>query len=173
MTNESTVTVGSKRTGRPKGSANVTTREVRQAIANFVGGNTQRMDEWLAQLAYGIPKVNAKGDVIRDGDGAVVWVNRPAPGDALAAIGNLAEYFVPKLSRQEVEASVRHEMPKDVTAMSTDDLKRLVLHHLGVDAVEGEYSTVKQQVPEFLQPAQEATTQPRAATDATEPPEAR
>lgn len=65
--------------GRPKGMKNKSTGYAREAIARFVDGNAERLQEWLDQIA-------AK-------DGAKA---------AMACFIDLIEYHVPKLSRAEV-----------------------------------------------------------------------
>ena len=65
--------------GRPKGLPNKSTANARQAIARFVDGNSERLQEWLDQIAA------------QDG-----------PAAAFKCFSDLIEYHVPKLSRAEV-----------------------------------------------------------------------
>ena len=67
------------RAGRPKGLPNKTTAVAREAIARFVDGNSERLQEWLDQIAA------------QDG-----------PAAAFKCFSDLIEYHVPKLSRAEV-----------------------------------------------------------------------
>lgn len=65
--------------GRPKGTKNKSTQNAKEAIARFVDGNTERLQEWL--------------DEIYESDG---------PHAAFKCFSDLIEYHVPKLSRSEV-----------------------------------------------------------------------
>ena len=67
------------RAGRPKGLPNKTTAVAREAIARFVDGNSERLQEWLDQIAA------------QDG-----------PAAAFKCFSDLIEYHVPKLARQEL-----------------------------------------------------------------------
>lgn len=118
--------------GRPKGSVNRSTANARKAIADFVDGSTPHLLEWLAQTANGIPKTDANGEVLRDHEGGTKWVVKPDPAGAIKAVSDIAEYHLPKLSR--TEATVTHNNELDVTQMSTNDLKLMVLRQAGIDA---------------------------------------
>ena len=124
------------------------TKRSREAIAAFIDGNLGHLNTWLMQVASGIPKCNARGEHLRDGEGSVVWVNKPDPQAAIKAIAEIAEYHMPKLSRQEVSATVEHVDP---TKMSKAQLERAILASLGVDAVDGEFVQVPDALPAFLQ----------------------
>ncbi len=65
--------------GRPRGVPNKVTANAREAIARFVDGNCQRMQEWLDQVAQ------------QDG-----------PLAAFKCLTDVIEYHVPKLARTEV-----------------------------------------------------------------------
>jgi hypothetical protein len=65
--------------GKPKGALNKTTKNAREAIANFVDNNANRLQEWLDQIAA------------EDG-----------PKAAWNCVMDLIEYHVPKLARTEV-----------------------------------------------------------------------
>jgi hypothetical protein len=65
--------------GRPKGQQNKTTLAAREAIARFVDGNAERLQEWL--------------DEVHDRDG---------PLAAIKCFSDLIEYHVPKLARTEI-----------------------------------------------------------------------
>jgi hypothetical protein len=67
--------------GRPKGAPNKTTAKAREAFALFVESNSERMQEWLDEIASD-PKHGPK-----------------AAFDLLLAV---SEYHVPKLARTEV-----------------------------------------------------------------------
>jgi hypothetical protein len=69
------------RAGRPKGTPNKATAKAREAFANFVDANSERMQEWLEAIATD-PKHGPK-----------------VAFDCLMAV---SEYHVPKLARTEV-----------------------------------------------------------------------
>jgi len=123
--------------GRPFGAVAKTTRESRKAIALFVDQNLPRLDNWLQQVANGLPKVDAEGKPIRDNQGSVVYVVKPDPVAAIKCVTDIAEYHLPKLSRSEQSAVVRVEQGElDVSTMNLADLKRYVLRQAGIDATE-------------------------------------
>ena len=70
--------------GRPKGSPNRATADVRAAIATFAEGNAHKLQEWLDRIAEG-------------SDG-----NRPDPAKAADLYLRAIEYHIPKLARTEV-----------------------------------------------------------------------
>jgi hypothetical protein len=70
-----------KGAGRPLGSPNKATAKAREAFANFVDANSERMQEWLEAIASD-PKHGPK-----------------VAFDCLLAV---SEYHVPKLARTEV-----------------------------------------------------------------------
>ena len=72
--------------GRPKGVPNRSTATVREAIANLLERNAEKMDEWLQLVAYGDDELGIK----------------PAPDKALDIMQKMAEYHIPKLARTEV-----------------------------------------------------------------------
>jgi hypothetical protein len=77
--------------GRPKGVPNKSTAKAREAFALFVENNSERMQEWLEEIASD-PKHGPK-----------------AAFDLLLAV---SEYHIPKLARTEMvgdkEQPVRH-----------------------------------------------------------------
>lgn len=64
--------------GRPPGSANKSTIKAREAIAQFVDGNAQRLNGWLDAIAVDSPK------------------------DAFNCFMSVVEYNLPKLARKEL-----------------------------------------------------------------------
>lgn len=70
---------GEKLGGRPKNVPNKSTIAAREAIARFVDGNAERLQEWLDQIA--------------EIDG---------PKDAFRCLMDVMEYHVPKLARTEI-----------------------------------------------------------------------
>lgn len=72
--------------GRPRGSPNKSTAEVREAIAKLVSMNIEEVDEWLGMVAYGDESLGIK----------------PDPAKAIDLLHRMAEYHIPKLARTEV-----------------------------------------------------------------------
>ncbi len=70
--------------GRPKGSVNRATADVRAAIAVFAEGNAHKLQDWLDRVAEG-----SEG-------------NRPDPAKAADLYLRAIEYHIPKLARTEV-----------------------------------------------------------------------
>jgi|TARA_R110000822_G_scaffold46573_4_gene123896 hypothetical protein len=66
--------------GRPAGIPNKSTTKAREAIAAFVDGNADKLQEWLDQIAMD---------------------ERYGPKTAFDCFMAVAEYHVPKLARQE------------------------------------------------------------------------
>ena len=71
--------------GRPRGSPNKSTAEVREAIAKLVSMNIEEVDEWLGMVAYGDESLGIK----------------PDPAKAIDLLHRMAEYHIPKLARTE------------------------------------------------------------------------
>jgi hypothetical protein len=70
--------------GRPKGSPNRATADVRAAIAAFAEGNAHKLQDWLDRVA--------------EGSGG----NKPDPAKAADLYLRAIEYHIPKLARTEV-----------------------------------------------------------------------
>lgn len=70
--------------GRPKGSPNRATADVRAAIAAFAEGNAHKLQDWLDRVA--------------DGSGGI----KPDPAKAADLYLRAIEYHIPKLARTEV-----------------------------------------------------------------------
>ena len=81
---------------------NKATGEARQAIAKFVDGNAHRLQEWLDQVAEGVPATDASGKPVTDDSGKVRFVVAPNPEKAFSLFQSVVEYHVPKLNRSEV-----------------------------------------------------------------------
>jgi hypothetical protein len=77
---------GNRGKGRPRGSPNKSTAEVREAVAKLVSMNIEDADDWLQTIAYG------------DEQGTI----KPDPAKALDLLTKLAEFHIPKLARTEV-----------------------------------------------------------------------
>ena len=69
------------RNGRPKGVPNKSTALAREAIAKFVDGNSDRLQDWLDAIA-------------KD--------EKHGPLEAFKCFMQVTEYHVPKLARQEL-----------------------------------------------------------------------
>lgn len=87
--------------GRTKGTPNVATRDVRQAIAVFAEGNIHRLPGWL--------------DAVAEKD----------PAKAAELFMRLLEYHIPKLARTEVDVRARTRTER-LHAMSEQDLLAIV-----------------------------------------------
>ena len=66
------------RQGRPKGAANLTTREVREAYQLLVEKNIGNLEAWLKKIA------------------------EKDPNKAFDIVLRLSEYFIPKMTRTEI-----------------------------------------------------------------------
>ncbi|HMB17648.1 MAG TPA: hypothetical protein VKO61_01925 [Candidatus Paceibacterota bacterium] len=75
--------------GRPKGSANKTTTEIRQAYQTFIENNLDEFENWLAQIED--------------------------PGRKFDIVIKMSEYFMPKLARQELTGSDGEDLFKNIT----------------------------------------------------------
>lgn len=76
--------------GRPKGLANKTTTEIREAYQNLVEMNLDNMTEWLKQVA------------------------EKDPNKAMELMLKLSEYFIPKLARQEITGADGKDLFNDI-----------------------------------------------------------
>jgi hypothetical protein len=70
--------------GRPKGSPNRATADVRAAIAAFAEGNAHKLQDWLDRVAEGYGGI------------------KPDPAKAADLYLRAIEYHIPKLARTEV-----------------------------------------------------------------------
>jgi hypothetical protein len=70
--------------GRPKGSPNKATADVRAAIAAFAEGNAHKLQDWLDRVAEGYGGI------------------KPDPAKAADLYLRAIEYHIPKLARTEV-----------------------------------------------------------------------
>jgi len=76
--------------GRPSGSPNKQTRDIRQAYQNLVEMNLENMTSWLASVAAEDPE------------------------KAMDLMLKLSEYIIPKLARQEVVGNDGSDLFKNV-----------------------------------------------------------
>ena len=130
----------------------------------FVEKNVPRFTGWLEKVANGIPKVDKEGVVLRDNAGSVIYLIKPDPLGALKIVGDLTEYHLPKLVRQDVSVTgtVAHLDATDFTAedlqkLPLADLKRMALEHFQhatqrADAIDVEVVEVEV-LPSWLDPA--------------------
>jgi len=90
------------RNGRPKGSPNKSTKEIRDSFQMFVEGNQDKFDKWIEEVA------------------------EKNPAKAIELVTNLAEYILPKLSRTEVKAEVEVKEEVDLSKLPQDVLDQLL-----------------------------------------------
>lgn len=87
--------------GRPKGSPNKATRDVREAIAKLLQKNADNFGKWLKGVAEGeketFTSTDEEGNEVKEES----FVRRPDPGRALQLAMDMAEFHIPKLSRAE------------------------------------------------------------------------
>lgn len=76
--------------GRPKGAVGKTTQQAREAIAMFVEGNVDRLNDWLDQIAADSPK------------------------DAFDRFMSVVEYHIPKLARTDIQPLGKDGLPTDL-----------------------------------------------------------
>lgn len=72
--------------GRTKGVPNKATTQAREAIADFVDGNADKLGEWLDKIAVDSPK------------------------DAFACFMSVVEYHIPKLARTESDVNIKGKL---------------------------------------------------------------
>ena len=85
-----TNTTGKKHGGRAKGTPNRSTTNAREAIARFVDGNADRLTGWLDQVALIDPEA------------------------AFKLFQSVIEYHVPKLSRTDMDATIKGDKENPV-----------------------------------------------------------
>jgi hypothetical protein len=76
--------------GRPKGSPNKATKEIREAYQRLLEDNLDNMSIWLAQVAA------------------------EDPNKAVDLMLKLSEYILPKLARQEITGNDGEELFKNI-----------------------------------------------------------
>lgn len=143
--------------GRPKGSPNASTGFARKAIAEFFNGNVTKMEKWLDKVANGIPaRVVGTGDLIKDAAGEQVWTQKPDPGQALKILGDVAEYHLPKLSRQDIQVQQQPTLanlsPGALALLElSDDALEAGLRSLGAKVIDAEVVVVDDEpLPDWL-----------------------
>lgn len=77
--------------GRKKGVPNKSTTLAREALARFVDNNTDKLEEWLVQIAAENPK------------------------DAFDCVIKVMEYHIPKLARTEVTGEDGEPVQQNIT----------------------------------------------------------
>lgn len=88
--------------GRPKGSLNKTTRDVREAVSELVQGNIDNLHRWLGQVA--------KSD----------------PARAFELVLKLMEYHIPKLARTELALGPANEI-EDMYELTDAELMAIIV----------------------------------------------
>ena len=88
--------------GRPKGSTNRTTRDVREAVSALVQGNNDNLEKWLQRIA--------KSD----------------PSRAFDLILKLMEYHIPKLARTELAIEPKDEV-EDMYLLTDAELMAIIV----------------------------------------------
>lgn len=88
--------------GRPKGSPNKTTKEIRDAYQMLLENNASKLEEWLSRVA------------------------EKNPAKAIELMSNLSEYILPKLSRAEVKAEIKQKGVIDLSKLPQDVLDKLI-----------------------------------------------
>jgi hypothetical protein len=132
-----------------------TNARLRSSLQSLVDGEVANIRTWLHLAAQRIPKVNADGEVLRDNQGSVVWVNKPDPLGAIKTIAELAEFVVPKLSRTEATVAAKIEHGVDISSMNARELEARLLTALGLNegnVVDVEHVMVEP-VPEWMKNA--------------------
>lgn len=86
--------------GRPKGSPNKTTKEIRDAFQMFVENNVGNFEEWIKEVA------------------------KKNPAKAIELVKDVGEYILPKLSRSEIKAEIEITDEVDLSQFKTDELKK-------------------------------------------------
>ena len=71
--------------GRPKGTPNKVTKDIREAYKEFVENNVDKFQSWIDKVA------------------------ETNPAKALELTASLSEYFLPKLSRTEADITTKGE----------------------------------------------------------------
>jgi len=87
--------------GRKAGAVNKSTSQAREAIARFVDGNANKMEEWLQSVAYGIQATDKDGNPKFSKEGNPMYVVPPNPEKAFGMLQSVMEYHLPKLARTE------------------------------------------------------------------------
>lgn len=88
---------GKKTGGRIKGKPNKATADARAAIGRFVDGNAHRLQEWLDDIAEGMPELDETGEPVPG-----KFLKEPNPRMAFDMFQSVVEYHVPKLQRTEL-----------------------------------------------------------------------
>ena len=109
------------------------TSQARRHIAEFITDNSEHLSEWLQRVAYGIPKANAEGEILRDADGSIIYLVKPDPFSAIKAVSDLAEYHLPRLTRQDVAVvgKIEHQH-LEPGQMNSEQLQRALLEQFGL-----------------------------------------
>jgi hypothetical protein len=88
-------------TGRPKGSPNKKTQDIRNAYKKFIEDNVPQFQEWIEQVA------------------------EKNPAKALELVSNLSDFVLPKLARTEVVGDEEQPLNIDLTKLDDDTLNAI------------------------------------------------
>lgn len=135
----------------------------RRAIADFIDANIPRFNGWLNQVANGIPQVDKDGKPQFTDTGLPVYLVKPDPLSAMKLVGDLAEYHLPKLSRQDVQLTGvianldgNELSPENLQKLSIDDLKRMAVEMMqrrnDTDVIDVVPTVVDEPLPSWLDP---------------------
>ena len=94
--------------GRPKGTPNKATEQMKIAMATLLQSNTDNMNKWLQEVA------------------------KESPREALKLMLSMAEYFVPKLSRTEIATKEKDSLYEgfQIRIIDTNDNQKNMLNDL-------------------------------------------
>jgi hypothetical protein len=89
------------REGRPKGSLNKKTNDIRKAYKEFIEDNVDKFQEWIEQVA------------------------EKNPAKALELVSGLSDFVLPKLARTEVVGDEEQPLSIDLTKLDDDTLNAI------------------------------------------------
>ena len=89
------------REGRPKGSLNKKTNDIRKAYKEFIEDNVDKFQEWIEQVA------------------------EKNPAKALELVSGLSDFVLPKLARTEVVGDEEQPLNIDLTKLDDDTLNAI------------------------------------------------
>lgn len=89
------------REGRPKGSLNKKTNDIRKAYKEFIEDNVDKFQEWIEQVA------------------------EKNPAKALELVSGLSDFVLPKLARTEVVGDEEQPLSIDLTKLDDNTLNAI------------------------------------------------
>ena len=105
--------------GNHKGTPNRLTKKGREAIVDFVVDNAGRMQAWLDDIASGYKIITYD----KSGN-EVTQMVPPNPIEAAKIYQAMVEYYIPKLQRTEIRASVNHTGDYEMKAKTAEEAAR-------------------------------------------------